>query len=222
MKCNRIILNPVFRSAIWLINAKVESFLPFNSYIRRALQQLYGNIFSRPGQGGCPWNNTAMCEKHLPNVRRWENASQNRLPIPVTWSRLPETNPEFWSNCARNSSDYQVKGKVSSSQDCGSLIMNRVQIRIRVALTRRLHHCLFLRPESHTTAIVEDSGSKPMLTIFACELSSHTCDSAAAQSLVKLSVTSSLCIFVFGTNFLAHSPRYLLTQLSTISHLRHS
>ena len=29
-------------------------------------------------------------------------------------------------------------------------------------------------------------------------------------------------VLAFGTNFLAHSPRYLLTQLSTISHLRHS
>ena len=55
------------------------------------------------------------------------------------------------------------------------------------------------------------------------EFSSNACDSAAAQSLMKLSVTSSrLYILSYGTNSLAHSPRSRFTAISIIVHLRHS
>ena len=55
------------------------------------------------------------------------------------------------------------------------------------------------------------------------EFSSNACDSAAAQSLMKLSVTSSrLCVLAYGTNSLDHSPRSRFTAISIILPLRHS
>ena len=89
--------------------------------------------------------------------------------------------------------------------------MNRVEIRIRAAVSRRFHHCRSLRPECTYYHCGRLSLKTSVDYIRLYEFSSYTCDSAAPQSFIKLSVTSTLCT-CNGTNFLAHPPRSLLTH----------